>query len=213
MLYLFSGTDVEKSRVKFRKLATDLQKKRPEAGVFSFDAENFNETAFRELLGAGVLFGSRALVILNRVLDNEEAEAVVTGEVQTMADSENVFLVLEGKLLAPQKKKFEKYATEIFEHNLKETVVKEKEKPDYRLANAIQVGNRSEAWILYREALGKGEVPDQIFWKAIWGAKSKFRPSSAGQVVIHRKLVALYHDARRGTRDLGVGLERLLLDL
>lgn len=240
MLYLFSGTDLEKSRAKFHKLTLDLRAKRPEAGVFSFDAESFDEGAFGELLGAGVLFGSRALVLMNRVCENKEAAAIVLLNVERMADSDNVFFVLETELLAAERKKFEKYAKEVYEHTLKEKAEKKKGDSPLLYAFCDALGNRSarDAWTVFMQAGEEGIVPEQLFYKSTWQLKNMAIAHSTDPVAsglhsyvygkakraaqnydpgeiaaFHRNLVRLYHEARRGTHDFGIALERLVLDL
>lgn len=240
MLYLFSGTDTEKSRAKFHKLTADLRTKRPEAGIFSFDAESFDEGAFSELLGAGVLFGSRALVLMNRVLENKEALEVVLKNIDRMAESDNVFFVLETELLAAPRKKFEKHAKEMYVFDLKAKPEKKKGDSPVLYAFADAIGNRAarDGWVALIEAQGEGIVPEQLFYKATWQLKNmavahSTDPVSSGLhsfvygkakrasenfsrqdlVSLSRKLVALYHESRRGTQDFGISLERLVLDL
>ena len=73
MIYLFHGSDIEKSRAKWHGVIQAFQTKYPAGQVFNFDSEHFDATKFAELAQGADLFGEKRLVASNRVLENELA--------------------------------------------------------------------------------------------------------------------------------------------
>ncbi|MEA1929522.1 MAG: hypothetical protein U9M92_01375 [Patescibacteria group bacterium] len=109
----------------------------------------------------------------------------------------------------------------------------------FALTNAFGDRDRKKTWVKLQKALYGGETPEQIFWRLSWqiktmllvkksaGAKLKsLKPfvlqKTSRQVAkfeveeleqFSNKMIALWHDSRRGLSDFGLGLEQLVLSL
>jgi hypothetical protein len=116
MLYVFHGPDIESGLKKARTLIDSLRTKRPDAAFETIDAEHWNSSILEGHLGGQGLFSNKYIVFLNRVTENAEAKEQLADFAQVMNESENIFIVLEGKILADLKKKFEKYAEKVVEN-------------------------------------------------------------------------------------------------
>ena len=109
----------------------------------------------------------------------------------------------------------------------------------FTLTEALATRDKKNAWILYRKALASGMVPEEIFWKLVWQAKSlllakstktaedagmKPYPYSKAKSALRnwqdgeledlsRKLVVGYHACRLGEEEMETFVEKVLLGL
>ena len=212
MLYVFHGPDTPKALEKARALADSLRAKRPDAAFEEMMADNWNQAALESHLGGQGLFSSKYIVFLNRVAENAEAKEKIVDFIPAMQESDNIFIVLEGKLNAESKRAFEKDAEKMVAFELAE---KEKASADggfnvFALADAFGKGDAFRAWKIYREAIDRGTEPENILGILFWKAKSMAAGSGPMKQTLGR-IVTLYHDGHRGLIDLETGVERLLL--
>lgn len=75
----------------------------------------------------------------------------------------------------------------------------------FALTSALDGGDPVKAWRIYREAIERGTSVENILGVLFWKAKS------ASSQRLSREIVVLYHEGHRGTIDLELGIERLLL--
>ncbi len=240
MLYLFYGTDLEMSRKKATVLVNSLRAKKPDADFEEINSENWNTYLLESHLGGQGLFSNKYIVYVNRVTDSEQALEEIKDFIPAMNESANIFIVLEGKLNAELKKTFLKSSEKIVES---EASVKENkffakgEFNIFALADALGSRDRMKAWMIYREAVEKGNEPESILGTLFWQAKSMILAGNAGSVnetglnpFVYGKskryaanysseerknlltdILKLYHDGHRGMVDLEIGIEMLLL--
>lgn len=237
MLYFIHGTDTQKARKKTRALVDSLLKREPDASHFRLDDETLTSDTLAEYLGGQGLFAGKILVVLDRVFRSDEGTELVLERVKDIADSDNIFVLLEGKLDAKTKKRLEKHAKKSQSFNLQPTT--SNLKPDFNIFSLTDaLGNRDSkrAWVLYQEALRAGSRPEEIHGMLFWQTKAMLlvaQKSTTGlkPFVVKKAtgflrkwtddelqklssaLVAVYHDARLGKFDLEIGLERLVLNL
>lgn len=112
----------------------------------------------------------------------------------------------------------------------------------YALSDALGARDRRSLWVAYQRAQHAGLVSEEIFWKLVWQVKNmllvttgskaptaeslKMNPyvfskasSSARNfkqeelISLHRDLLVLWHEMRRGKTDFAHGIERFILDL
>src|SRR3954468_14131506 len=98
MMYVLYGTDMDKARAKLHDLVTSLLKKKPDASHIRLTDENFSEAALEEYVGGMGLFSAKTIVELDNTFRNKEAKEIVLDRVKDIAQSENIFVVLEGEL-------------------------------------------------------------------------------------------------------------------
>jgi DNA polymerase III delta subunit len=177
MIYLLHGADADRSRAKMREISDSLRAKQPDAAYFRMDAEHWNLAELEEYCGGQGLFSNRFVIVLDRLLENEEIAPVLLEQIEVVAASPNIFIVLEGKLDKDALKIFEKHAEKIQESE--ETAVqaaakmKGKERFNvFSLAEALGKRDRKNLWVLYRRALDEDITPEEIHGTLFWQAKS-----------------------------------------
>ncbi len=234
MLYVIYGTDSEKTSLHSKKIVDALTKKKPDASVFMLNEDTFSVALLDEYLGASGLFEAKHIVRLDTLLTHEDFSESVLERLPLLGESEHVFVLREGALTAPIKKKVEKYA-----HEMRAYDVTEKKKERFNVfAITEALGNRDKkrAWMLYREALAENLVPEEIHGILWWQIKTMLQVASGDTAnmkpfsvtkartflkkysqteleALARSFVNLYHDARRGIVEFEIGLEKLLLTL
>jgi len=70
----------------------------------------------RTFVGAVSLFGEKTLYIIDTLSGKTEMYDALIENLEAFASSDNTFVVIEGALLAPQKKKFQKHAETMEEY-------------------------------------------------------------------------------------------------
>jgi len=177
MIYLLHGADTDKSRQKMHELADSLKKKKPDAAYFKMDAEHWNPAELDEYCGGQGLFENKFIIVLDHLLDKEEIAPILLEKIEIMAESPNIFIVLEGKLDKDSLKKFEKFAEKVqeFEETAAQKLAKVKSKERFNvfsLAEAMGKRDRKNLWVLYRHALLEDISPEEIHGTLFWQAKS-----------------------------------------
>lgn len=216
MIYFYYGTDIDKARTKSHELVESLQKKKPDASFFKLDSENFNTSQLQEYIGGMGLFSNKYIVFLDRLCEKKEVKEEFVDKLKEIGESENIFIILEGKLDKATATKIEKKAEKFLNFTLED----ESPKPVYNafaLADAFGKRNKKEAWFLYRKAIDAGEAPEALHGMIFWKVKSLILSGYAsgwkeGELLkTAEDLIVLYHDARRGKHELETGLEAFLL--
>jgi DNA polymerase III delta subunit len=214
MIYFLYGTDIDKARTKANELIESLRKKKPDASFFKIDSENFNGSLLQEYIGGQGLFSNKYIVYLDRLCEKKEVKEEFLEKIKEISESDNIFIVLEGKIDKATATKIEKKAEKTQDFEL----INKKEKVFYNafaLADAFAQGNKKEAWMLYRKAIDKGEAPEALHGMLFWKIKSIIlnNPSSTKQLLpLADKLITIYHDSRRGEYELETRLEAFILE-
>ncbi len=230
MLALFYGTD--------RKAVRDAGKRYTDTtgvAVTTIDESTFVDGHITASIGATSLFGGVECFLLDTPSNDEAFEAEVVSNLKEMAESANVFVVLEGQLLADAKKKYAKHATTIEEY----AAEKEDRFNVFQIAEALARKDKKQMWVLLQEARALGirdeETIGILWWqlkslrlakvtksadeagmkeypfKKATQALSKFK---AGEVeALSQSLLELYHEGHQGKRDMDMALERWVLSV
>ena len=233
MIFAFFGTDT----LRVRKEAHDLAGSYTEKGMTlaNITEETYVPGVLADFAGAVSLFGGKQVVILDALSANPEMFEAVLGSLELLAESENVFILIEDKLLAPQIKRLTKYAEKATELN-----AEGKERFNaFSLADAFLRRDKKSLWILltkaWREGLSPEEVVGTLYWqvKMLRLAERTKSASEAGQKPfvyqkakrslasfkegeldsLSRDLLSIYHDGHLGKRDIDLALERWVLGL
>lgn len=237
MLYVIHGTDTGKAREKTHVLMDALQKKKPDAELFTLDTENYTPASFEELIGGQGLFERKYIVFLNTLFENKEAKELVLDKVKAVAESDNVFLLLEGKVDAKTVKKLEKHAAKIQSYDATEK--KKQSFNTFSLTDALASRDKKKLWVLLNKAFAHDVSAEEVHGLLSWqmrtllltaktksAAESGLKPfvyNKAKSALKHfeekelatlsSKLVALYHAARAGKMPLDISLEQFVLEL
>jgi DNA polymerase III delta subunit len=232
MLAVFYGTDRGATR---DKASLFLSKNVPHVAADTIDTTNYHPGQLAVLADAKSLFGGIEAYILDTPSTDSEFETEVTEHLAQFAASDNVFVVLESRLLAAAKKKYEKHATESEESNAE----KAERFNAFSLAEALAKRDKKNLWVLLQEANLAGLRPEEIvgmlWWqlKAIRLASMTSSPAEAGMkdypykkaksalhkykledlVALSTSLLTLYHEAHQGKSDMNLQLEKWCLSI
>lgn len=238
MLYVIYGTDTEKAREKSHALFEALKEKKPAAAAGTLTAEAVTLDKLDELTRSQGLFENKQIIFMDRTLENKDVRDVVLEKIKAIAESPNIFIFFEGKLAKEILKKLEKRAEKITEYELDE--VKAKEQSNFfPLADALGARDKKKLWILFRDAMEKDAVLEELhgilWWQAkslALAAKSKDANSAGLNPFVYgkakhflsnwkegeidamlSKLAHMYHKAHRGQTDFEIEMEKFILDI
>jgi DNA polymerase III delta subunit len=233
MFYLFHGKSRKKASEKAYALVKGLLSKKPDASYVRVGVDDWHEDILLELSGTQGLFESKHVILCDdlwsEALPNED-------DIDVIANSPNVFILIETNLSPSQKKTLVKLAkgeTEVTKDEERETF------NIFTLSDALSVKDKKRLWLLYREALASNVDPEDIlnilFWQIknlvlakrnLLSGKLKVSPyvaSKAKQGAVNwkddeletkaKQIVDIYHMSRLGQADMEVSLERLILEM
>ncbi|MEO8638260.1 MAG: hypothetical protein ABI430_05180 [Candidatus Taylorbacteria bacterium] len=242
MLYLLYGENKDQAREKARGMIDNLKKKKPDAAFFHVTTENWNEATLEEYIGGQGLFSNKYIVFVDSIFENKEIKEVAVKKIKEMAESQNIFIVLEGELDKATFTKFEKCAEKVQSFGVKGETHGEAQAREFNifsLGDALGRRDKKNLWVLYNKAKRAGLEDEQIHGTLFWSVKNMIlacnlesakeaglNPYVFGKArnfahnfkyeelgALASGLVALYHDSRRGISDLDVALERFILSI
>ncbi len=238
MLSVFHGTDRDKVNDAAAKRLGAFLKTNKEAEVFALGDENFSESELERHIGSVGLFSGAHAVVISYLLAHEEYGEILADHLASLAESENLFILKEGKLLVANKKLVEKRANESKEFSEKTAPHKPdfKNFPIFDLANSLGMRDKKNLWLGYQKAVQQGVAPEEIHGVLMWqvrtmlqvfaGATDDIKPFVLGKAKtfltkyspteakdLSFKLISLYHDSRRGLVDFEKELEKIILSL
>jgi len=239
MLYLIYGTNTEKARKKANRLLNILIAKKPDVTAIRVDAEHFERGEILERASGQSLFESKIVVLYDTVLENAEAKEEIEDNLQKLKDSQNIFILLQGKLDKKTVNKLTRYTEKTEEH------AEEKENKDissfkiFDLSDALLARNKRALWVLYQKGKFNNTRAEEMHNILNWGAKTMLLASVSKNAeeaelnpFVYRKakqgshkysqrelkqlslsLVSLYHNSHRGKHTLDTALERFILSV
>ena len=215
MIYFYYGSDIDKSREKAHSLIDSLMKKKPDASLLKMNNEDFDIPKLQEYIGSQGLFSNKYIVFLDRLCDDKEIKDDFLDKLKEISESENIFIILEGKIDKATATKIEKKSEKTIVLNLSEKIEK-KDNNTFALANAFGKRNAKEAWMLYRKAIDEGIAPEALHGMIFWKVKSMILAGGMGWDVeelkkIMDELITIYHEARRGKYELETAMEAFIM--
>jgi DNA polymerase III delta subunit len=235
MLSIFYGTDRAKVNDAAAKRLGTFLKENKGAEVFALGDENFSESELERHIGSVGLFTGAHAVVVSHLLTHEEYGEALADHLASLVESENLFILKEGKLLAKQIKLVEKYADESKEF-IEKAKTDKKLFPIFDLANSLGLRDKKSLWLGYQKAFREGVAPEVVHSILMWqvktmlqvlaGATDDIKPFVLGKAKtfltkyspaevkdLSFRLISLYHDSRRGLVDFEKGLEKIILSL
>jgi DNA polymerase III delta subunit len=238
MLYLLHGNNFAKSREKLREIIASQMGKNPDASYFKLTPENWNLDGLETFIRGKGLFQNKYIVVLDSLLSLKDIQEELLGQLSTLKESENVFIIIEETLTKEIIKKIEKKAEKVQEFSAKE-VSKEKQKEFniFSLTDALGSRDKKRLWLLYEMGLHAQVSSEEMHRILFWQVKAMLTTLSSGNATeaglnpfVYRKsqgfvknytkeelfslssqLVRLYQDSRRGVHELDTALERFIL--
>ncbi|HYC83437.1 MAG TPA: hypothetical protein VEB60_02750 [Candidatus Paceibacterota bacterium] len=240
MIYVVYGTDAVKARAKWHTVIDSLLAKRGDVRLFKLSADSGSVADLEELLVGQTLFDKKYIVSCDQVMKRPELAEFIKSRIKDLAAAEHMFVFLEESIEKKTLGLFEKSAFKVVDMAAKEEKKKVAGFNIFSLTDALGARDRKQLWLTYQLAIRSEQfVEEELFWKIVWQVKNLLlvktaaKPEKLGihpyalQKTISQankysvselqelmgKLTALYHEARRGKEDLGIGLERLLLEI
>ncbi len=232
MLNLYYGNDVVKARQGALK-AVDSVVSKNEVTVHRIESGQFSVGLLAQMLGATSLFGGGELYVIDTPSEDEVFYEALLKVLPEMAESSNYFIVMEGTVLAPERKKFEKAGIDIEEFK------KTAETPFnvWGMADALSSRDKKSLWVQLTDAKHAGLSAEEIIGTLWWQLKTlrmamltksssdagmkDFPYNKAKRALVNfkegevemmsRNLLKVYHDGHGGVRDIDEGLEEWVL--
>lgn len=233
MLYVYTGNDM----VSVRARAHARLDAYVEQGIVPdhVEAEECAAALLRDRIGAQSLFGAGEpqVTLLDMPSEQKEALDVILALAPELGESQNIFVLIDTKLLAPATKVLKEHATEFEVLANKET----ERFNVFALADALARRDKKSLWVLLMRAYAAGLSGEELTGTLLWqlktmrlAARTKSAEEAGMKPFVYTKakrglakftneelderscsLVSLYHDAHLGKRDMEMGLERWVL--
>ncbi|MBI4135928.1 MAG: hypothetical protein HY481_00020 [Candidatus Vogelbacteria bacterium] len=238
MIHLIYGQDRIKVRAAAEALLAAELKKYPELAVFRFSAEEFSLERLEETFIGQTLFEQEFAVVIDGLWP--AAEKLFLKHLPNLSRSPNLYLFTELEV-APETIAQITAAGGLTQKvaGAGKSSPRAAGFNPFAVGDALGERHRQRAWILLQTALARGQRPEEIFWKLVWKVKTLLlvqtatRPAALGLkpfVLVQSRrhsrnfkleelkklssrLVALWHDSRRGLIDFEHNLERLILEI
>ena len=199
MIYFFHGGDAVRAKQKIRKLTNALLSKKPEATHFYFDDQTLDNNFLKGLYRSTGLFAEHHIVVLDRVFYALESENVI----ESMKDSEHVFIIFEDKLQKEDLKYLQKNSEKSEEFNEPKPDKKDSRKNFFALTDAVCSGDKKRSWMLYRELIDDGASAEEIQPMLFWQIKTMLIASESKNAVEAGLKPFVFTKSRRGTEKYG----------
>lgn len=233
MLAVFFGNDT----IKVRQKAYNYAESKKEDGMemVGISADKYESGFLLASAMGNSLFGGSTLYVIDTPSEDETLQAEVTDALDQMAASNNIFVIIEGTLLAADKKVFARAASVMDEY--KKTA--DAKFNNFALADALAKRDKKLLWLLLAEARLTGAKDEEVIGILWWQLKTmrlaklassaaaaglkdypydkakralaKFAPGEVEKISHH--LIQVLHDSRLGKVDLDIALERFVLSI
>jgi DNA polymerase III delta subunit len=233
MITVLFGNDVIAIRQSAFEKATELAGNEGEVEVI--DSESYQAGVLSDIAGAVSLFGTMTVYVLDTPSSQADYSEETTNMLESLSLSTNHFVVIEGALLAADKKRWSKYASEIKEYK----AVAGARFNTFALAEALAKKDKKSLWMLLQESRlasqSAEEVVGVLWWqlKALRSASLTNSATEAGMKDypydkakrslkvfaegdldrLSKGLLSVYHDGHLGKRDIDLALEEWCLRL
>lgn len=206
MIYIYTGNDIKNKNISLKKLCNDS------SPIFLRETEFIKEEILNYAKSVSLFGGIQTIVIEDLIKSGDISFS--KEDIISLKESENLFILIEEKLLAADSKKYKDHSI-IKDFNT--TVIKKNEKINvFDIADSFSKRDKMNTWILYRDAVLNGipseEISGIIFWKVKTMILNGSKYFSLNELKkISGELVSLYHESHKGNLDFVIGLEQLIL--
>jgi DNA polymerase III delta subunit len=229
MIYLFHGSDVEKTRAKAFAWVAAARAKEPNLAYVRLAREELTPSALEDAALSGGLFVQRLLILIDDPFPNAHAEGEEGGKGETGSDttleehldnlaaSDNAIIILAPKLAAAKAKKLSAKAKK--EYKFDKPAAREDARGfNSDLVNALSARSREKLWLEINRALYAGDAPEMLHGLLHWKARDlmskgsrAWSPKESRQLSL--ALIELLQNSRRGNLDISLSLERFALSI
>jgi hypothetical protein len=229
MIYLFHGSDVEKTRTKAFEWVAKARAKEPNLAYVRLAREELTPAALEDAALSGGLFVSRLLILIDdpfpsaRAVSDEEggsdepAASVLEEHIDSLAASDNAIIILAPKLPAAKVKKLSAKAKMTYAYD--KPAAREVERGfNSNLVNALSSRSSEKLWLEVNRALRSGDAPEMLHGLLHWKARDLMEKGSRAWTPEESRrlslaLIELLQESRRGGLGLNLALEKFALSL
>lgn len=233
MLHVFFGNGAVAVRQKTFVFVASLEKEGYR--LVRIEGDQYVQGTCTDIATSVSLFGGKTVYLLDTPSSDTLFNEEVIASLPLFKASENVFVIIEEKLLAPEKKVFAKY-TESMEEITSAVEVRFNA---FSMADSLANKDKKTFWLQLQDAKHAGLSAEEIIGTLWWQLKSmrlakqtkgapeagmKDFPYNKAKRALHnfkegeletlsRSLLALYHDGHGGKRDIDIALEKWTLSI
>lgn len=242
MIYLFHGSDPEKTRAKAFEWIAKARTKEPNLAYVRLAREELSSATLEDAALSGGLFVKRLLILIDdpfpsaratREEEDEDEDAPAEGMFEeyldSLAASDNAIIILAPRLAAAKAKKL--VAKAKVEYKFDATTPRGEAARGFNtnLVNALAARSREKLWLEITRALRAGDAPEMLHGLLHWKARDLMQKGPPAARLSGRQgsrtwsaqearalslaLISLARDARRHGEDLSRALERFALSV
>jgi hypothetical protein len=206
MIYFLLGGNIENRNAYIKDLIKGNES-------FFFSSNDLNKELILSYSNNVNLFEQSPVIIVDNVL-NEESLDFSAKELESMKESETIFIFKEEKMSIPDQKKYKKYGE--FKILESKKIIPIQKFNVFSLTDAFANRDKINAWILYNQGVEKGIEPEVIsgvlFWKIKTMILNGSRLFSKDELKNQSSpIVSIYHNAHREECDFSLSLEQFIL--
>src|SRR3989344_5280192 len=123
MIYLFHGSDVEKTRSKVFEWVAKARVKEPNLAYVRLAREELSSSALEDAALSGGLFVKRLLILIDDPFQEDDSPNLLEDHLDSLTASDNAIIILAPKLAAAKAKKIVAKAKMEYKYN--KTVTRE----------------------------------------------------------------------------------------
>ena len=218
MIYLFHGSDVDKTRAKAFEWVAKARTKEPNLIYARLAREELTISTLEDAALSGGLFVKRLLVLIDDPFQEENPTDILEEQIDTLAASDNAILILAPKLASAKAKKLVAKAKVEYKYDLPANARKLERGFNSNLVNALALKNREKLWVEINRAIRAGDAPEMLHGLLHWKARDLMEkgsriwtPKESRQLSLN--LISLLQSSRRGGLDLSLSLEKFALSI
>ena len=217
-MYLFHGSDVEKTRAKAFEWIAKARTKEPNLAYVRLAHEELTDNALEDATLSGGLFVKRLLILIDDPFQEQDSENVLDDHLDALEVSDNAIVILAPKLATAKAKKLIAKAKVEYKYDLPAQAGKRERGFNSGLVNALGARNREKLWLEINRALIAGDAPEMLHGLLHWKARDLMEKGSRSwnpreSRALSLSLIELLQSSRRGGLDLSLSLEKFALSI
>ena len=206
MIYILSGDDTLNKGIYIKELTKDHES-------FFLRSDSLNKELVMSYSNNISLFSEYPVIIIENIL-NEKDIIFSDKDLNSLKESETIFIFKQDKLSSIDQKKYKKYGdVKIFDNKKISPIEKFN---IFSITDAYANKDKITTWTLYRQGVASGIEPEAISGILFWKIKTMLLNNSKAFNKSELKsqsstIVSIYHRAHRGELDFTIALEQFIL--